>query len=1290
MATMLLSTLGNAVGGALGPTGALLGRAAGAALGGMIDQQLFGTKGANREGPRLKTLDVQSSTEGASMPRLYGRARLSGQVIWATRFEEVKTTQSTGGGKGAGSQGGSSTTTYSYYANFAVAVCQGQISHFGRIWADGKLLDPSLYTIRSYKGSQTQQPDSLIEAHVGVGKAPAYRGTAYVVFERMALAAFGNRLPQLSFEVVRGVGALEQGIKAVCIIPGATEFGYDTVRVVSDLGDQGKRAENTHLHGEITDWTLSIDELCALCPNLKKVGIVVSWFGNDLRCGACSVRPGVEEPSKITIPYSWSVNGVGRGQAHQISRKDNRASFGGTPSDASVLRAIADLKARGLEVVFYPFLLMDIPADNTLPNPYGGASQPAFPWRGEITTSLAPNMVGTADNTAAALNEVNAFLGNAQPNQLSVNGQTVSYTGAADWGYRRMVLHYAKLCAVAGGVKAFLLGTELRGLTQIRDSRLSFPFVDALKQLASEVRVILPSAKLSYAADWSEYASYQPQDGEGDVVFPLDRLWGDANIDFIGIDNYLPLSDWREGEGHLDADMSERVENLDYLRHGISNGEYADWYYASDADRASQSRTLITDGDYNKPWVYSAKRLQDWWQHPHFERLGGVEVATPTAWQPQSKPIWFTELGCPALDKGSNQPNVYFDPKSANSALPYFSSGQRNDDVQRSFLTAHKDHWQIVANNPVSSVYGGAMVDADSLFLWAWDARPYPVFPFALSVWSDGDNWQRGHWLNGRLGACPLNELLQAIHADASLAIPIATDLYGSIEGYVLDRPMSFRQAVSPLAELFSFSAYEKGQEVQFAASIKVQTEIDVEQLVPNAQGSAIQDLRAQASETAGAFSLAYIDPMLDYQNGSVLAKSASFEHDEAVSLGLPAVMSRTTAHSLAQQWLMRQKTSNSRVIVLPPTDLRHEVGDVVRFKDEAALWRIVGLEDGATRRLSLARLNGAVALGASAVNLGLEPSLRAEPGSIVAEVLDLPNLDEQTDAPTVHLAAFSRPWPGRLSVYETSGEATSFVSVLEAPATLGTTLNDLPKGVLWRYDTANSLEVQLLDGQLQSVTDEELLNGANAMALKTPQGAWEIIQFGKAELIGARRYRLSRLLRGQKGTEDTMQDLLPQGQRLVLLDSDLLSLPMRLDGFNTQLQFKIGPSERSYDHDSFIDVSGFWGARSLLPLFPVHVRVKRQSTGLNISFVRRTRLGGDSWAFETQPLGEASEAYDLRILDGSDQVVFSANLTQPNLLYTQELAHFGSAQSALKLHIAQRSVSMGAGVAFTGLVPVS
>ena len=291
MAALVLSAAGAAAGKSVfGPAGAIAGRLIGALAGNAIDQALFGSRQEiSREGPRLADLEVMASTEGAPIPRIYGRARLAGQVIWATNLEEVvsTTSQTTGGSGGKGMGSGpavtTNTTTYSYFANLAVGLCEGPIGAVLRIWADGKPLDLTGLTIRTYAGDETQTPDPLIAAKEG--DVPAYRGLAYVVFERLPLANFGNRIPQRSFEVVRPVGRLEHMVRAVTLIPGATEFGYEPATVVQTLGPGQSAPENRHITFAQSDVMAALDELEAVAPNLERVAIVVTWFGTDLRCG---------------------------------------------------------------------------------------------------------------------------------------------------------------------------------------------------------------------------------------------------------------------------------------------------------------------------------------------------------------------------------------------------------------------------------------------------------------------------------------------------------------------------------------------------------------------------------------------------------------------------------------------------------------------------------------------------------------------------------------------------------------------------------------------------------------------------------------------------------------------------------------------------------------------------------------------------------------------------------------------------------------------------------------------
>jgi hypothetical protein len=131
-----------------------------------------------------------------------------------------------------------------------------------------------------------------------------------VVFERLPLDDFGNRIPALQFEVVRPVGGLESAIEAVALIPGATEHGYATTQVRETIGVGAERMLNRNMRQAATDWTQSIDELQALCPNLKSVALVSAWFGDDLRASHCRFRPGVEVVARNGETRPWKVGGL--------------------------------------------------------------------------------------------------------------------------------------------------------------------------------------------------------------------------------------------------------------------------------------------------------------------------------------------------------------------------------------------------------------------------------------------------------------------------------------------------------------------------------------------------------------------------------------------------------------------------------------------------------------------------------------------------------------------------------------------------------------------------------------------------------------------------------------------------------------------------------------------------------------------------------------------------------------------------------------------------------------------
>lgn len=1280
MATLLLAAAGSALGGVFGTTAAVLGQAVGAVVGGLIDRSLF-TKTSSTTVGRLASLDVQSSDEGAPIPRVYGRMRLAGEVIWATKFEEEASTENVGG-----KSSGAKVTSYSYYGNFAVGLCEGPIAHVGRVWANGRLLDLTCVTMRVYTGEETQEPDSLILAKQG--EAPAYRGLAYVVFERLPLDDFGNALPQLSFEVIRPIGRLEAMIRAVTLIPAATEFGYATTEVMRTPARGVAESENRHAATAPTDLIASLDELQAVCPGLEAVAVVVTWFGDDLRAGHCTLRPKVENAGKLTSGLDWKVAGLTRATAALVSQVDGKAAFGGTPADASVRELIAELGRRGLAVTFYPFVMMDVPPGNGLADPYGAAAQAAFPWRGRITCCPAEGLAGSTWGTATAAADVAAFLGAAGPSDFSLSGGEVVYAGPDDWGYRRMILHYAHLCAAAGGVDTFLVGSELRGLTTLRGDGTAYPFVDALVTLAGQVKAILGAAtKVSYAADWSEWTGHNL--GDGDFAFHLDPLWASANVDFVGIDGYFPLSDWRDGEP-ADAAVAAGPLDLDYLAGNVAGGEGFDWYYASTADRIAGTRTPIADG-LGKPWIWRTKDLSGWWSNRHYDRAGGIEAAEPTAWQPGLKPIRFTEIGCPAVDCGGNEPNVFPDRLSSEGRSPVFSHGRRDDAAQRRYLEAFLGHFDPDAEgfaedaNPLSPQDGRRMVETGRSHVWTWDARPYPWFPLATDVWSDGGNWQTGHWLNGRLGAAPLRELAERLFAGLDVGTIDASGLTAVVDGLVVGDRTSARGILEPLAAPFLFDLVETADGLALADRGRFVRAVLTEEDLVSSQGAPdVRVIRAEDADIAGALAIAFRDSEADGRSASVTARRLGPPRVEDASL--PVMASAAVMQGVADAALKDREAGRESVVFrLPPTRRAFEPGDVVRLDaaSRTMTLAITAIEDGDSRLVEARTIDPGLVRRAAAGAAARAPDTVAASPTPVVLALDLPARDGDEAPYRPWLAAAASPWSGHLMLAQRIGDGFGDLVTITRAATIGTLETPLAPGPVWRLDRANACEVMLVRGTLSSVSEEALYEGGNLAAIGSMDGGWEIVQFGRAELVGSRRYRLSRFLRGQAGSERLTAVGHAAGVDLVLLDSALLRLAVGRSQVGRPLTLWTGDINLTASAVSAGELTMTPEGVGLRPYAPVRLRARRTAASGDVAFgwIRRTRQGGDDFDGVEVALGEASERYRLDIVDGTT-LVRSLETTAPAAVYAaaDQTADFGELPASLTVSVVQLSETMGDG----------
>lgn len=1290
MATIVLAAAGSALGASMGGTFlglsmVAVGQAAGAVAGRIIDQRLLGAGSAPVETGRVDRFRLTTANEGTAIGQVHGRMRVPGQVIWATRFQE--SSETSGGGKGSG---GPSVTEYSYNVSLAVALCEGQISRVGRVWADGVEVAPDTLNMRVYVGSKDQSADPKISAVEGSDNAPAYRGIAYVVMEDLELGAYGNRVPQFSFEVMRAevstdlaVADLSSQIEAVALIPGTGEYALATqpAYLEAQVGDVD--AINVNTISGTTDFDTALTALTEELPKVTSGLLVVSWFGNDLRCADCVVEPKVEQAEVDAADMPWAVAGAVRSTAGVIAQDGDRPIYGGTPDDQSVVQAIHAMKARGVGAVFYPFILMEQQAGNALPDPYSDSgSQPALPWRGRITTSKAPGVTGTTDQTTSADQEVADFLGTASVSDFTIEDDKVSYSGPTAWRYRRFILHYAHLCAAAGGVDAFCIGSELRGLTQIRGAN-GFPFVEALRQLAGEVRTILgPTCQISYAADWSEYHGYQPP-GTGDKLFHLDPLWADPQIDFIGIDNYMPLSDWRDGDAHADADWGS-IYNLDYLRANVAGGEGYDWFYHSDTARNAQIRTEISDGQ-GEPWIWRYKDLSNWWSNLHHDRIGGVRQPNATAWQPGSKPFWFTEYGCAAIDKGTNQPNKFLDPKSSESKLPHGSSGARDDFLQMQYYKAMRAHFADLDNNPVSSVYGGPMVDMSRAHAWAWDMRPFPQFPGNTARWADGDNYARGHWLNGRVSARTLASVVTEVCIKSGVYYIDTEHLYGLVRGYNVPDLATGRAALQPLLLAYGVEAVERdGVLVFFNRGAGLVEALGADDLAYDPElGGDVQANRGSGIELSGRVQAGFVEAQGDYA-----AQMAETVHPDETSFAVarsefPLALTATEGQSMVERWAHEARVAQDSLrFALPPSAAELGVGDMVSLANPAAkgVYRIDRVEEDGLRKVEATRVAHAIYAPPLRAETAPVLSPTAGPTPVVMLALDLPSLDGEDGLKMPYLAASAQPWPGSVAVYGSTQDSGYILQdILTSRSTMGVSVAPLATGPVALRDR-QPLDLRLISGDISGVSDAQLLEGANLFAIGDGSATgWEVIQAQFGEPLGERHFRLTGLLRGQGGTSAQIPNVWPTGSYVVALNglSKRLTVPNLTPGTDRHLRH--GPAKRPFTDASYRhNVLSFDGV-SLRPYPVCHLHSKPAAGGTQINWIRQTRVGGDLWSEGDVPLGEEAERYAVEIRQGGS-ILRKVETTSPTWVYPIADQIADGTSAGFSVAVAQVSARFGAG----------
>ena len=329
-----------------------------------------------------------------------------------------------------------------------------------------------------------------------------------------------------------------------------------------------------------------------------------------------------------------------------------------------------------------------------------------MPWRGRITTSIAAGVAAgrLLQGTAPPPAEVARF--SAPPGgDFQRDGDRITIAGPAEWSYRRFILHYAHLCAAAGGIDAFLIGSEMVGLTTIRGAGNSFPAV---------VRAS-PSGG-GCAAFWARRSrSAMPPTGRNiSAISPAMATCSFTSTRFGPMKHRLH----RHRQLHAAVGLA-RGRDASGRRGRIDNPAYCGPMLP--AARAMTGITPVTRIAAGRPRCPSrmvrmasigsgaTKDIRNWWSWDHHERdrrcparrrLPGCRLKAGLVHRD----------GCAALDKGTNQPNKFPDAMSSESMLPYFSDGRR-DDPSRPPMSAMTGFWSDPANNPARAAHGRTGAD---------------------------------------------------------------------------------------------------------------------------------------------------------------------------------------------------------------------------------------------------------------------------------------------------------------------------------------------------------------------------------------------------------------------------------------------------------------------------------------------------------------------------------------------------------------------------------------------------
>lgn len=521
--------------------------------------------------------------------------------------------------------------------------------------------------------------------------------------------------------------------------------------------------------------------------------------------------------------------------------------------------------------------------------------------------------------------------------------------------------------------------------------------------------------------------------------------------------------------------------------------------------------------------------------------------------------------------------------------------------------------------------------------------------------------------------------------------------LTNEVRGYRVTQTGAVRAAIEPLQAAWPFDVIQSGYQIKAVTrgNGSVAT-IDASLLdargVGEAPGPQITIVREMDTQLPRRVSLKHLDVSREYDMGEQYAERTSGDSISLRELEMPIVLTSGEAAGKAEvllylYWLERHTIS----FKLPPEFLGLEPADVITITAPSASYelRITNINYLTDQRLEcVARYNSAAIYTPAA--LGEDPVIVTQtlglPGPSAYELLDIPAVSSEMDEP-VFLAAmtgYTASWPGGVLVRSSDGGQTwDDLQGWSGKCTMGrarNTTGEKPSSVV---DAASVLQVDIISGELESITELAMLNGGNHFAYGSP-GRWEIMAARTITLQGDGSYLLQDMLRGRFGTEHNTGNHAVADAIVLLNDVDNVLIGVDSSTIGLSRLYRGITMGRQIDSDS--DHSFTYNAVNLECLSPVYLNGNRHpsTNDWTLTWIPRTRIGGEWRDLVDAPISEATEAYEVDIFSDGTYTTVSRTLTSstPTVAYTsaQQVTDFGSNQATLYVRVYMMSATVGRG----------